>query len=111
MYLVTAVGMTIFNKIILNSFDYKNPNVLILWQNFITVVLMLAKRELGYSKFTFKFEVAKKWILANLLFVFMLSTSGFALQYLSVPMVAVFKNFSVTSIAIGDKYFFGAVLS
>jgi GDP-mannose transporter len=38
----------------------------------------------------------------------MLSTSGFALQYLSVPMVTVFKNFTVCFIAYGDQIFFKA---
>ena len=102
--------MTLLNKYILNEnySNFNHPNILVLWQNAITVVLMLIKRHHGQASFTFEWKIAAKWLVANLIFVAMLSTSVFAVKDMAVPMVTVFKNLAVCLTAIGDKYLFGA---
>jgi GDP-mannose transporter len=69
---------------------------------------MYLRRGLGQTYFEWNTKTAWAWVIPNILYVFMLSTSVFVLQYLNVHMVTVFKNITLILIALGDSYFFNA---
>jgi len=52
-----------------------------------------------------------KWLPTNFLFVAMLLSGSYALRFLSVPMVTVFKNFTTMFVTLGDFTYFGQPLS
>ena len=108
MYMVTAVAMTLINKYILSVYKFTFPNAMVLFQQVSVVLFMLLLRKLGVIKFNIILSNALKWVTPCCLFVLMLSTSGYALQYLPVPMITVFKNLGLCMTAIGDSFFFGA---
>jgi hypothetical protein len=78
-YLCCAVAMTLLNKYILSEKKFSNPNLLVFWQNLVTVILMFIRKWRGTANFSWDTRVALKWLPCNILFVLMLSTSGFAL--------------------------------
>jgi hypothetical protein len=78
-YLASAVAMTLLNKYILSEKKFSFPNVLVFWQNFVTVLIMFLRVKSGQINFKWDNKIALKWIPTNLLFVSMLSTSGYAL--------------------------------
>jgi len=55
--------------------------------------------------------VVKKWLPVNVLFVAMLLSGSYALKYLSVPMVTIFKNFTTIIISGGDFFIFHQSIS
>lgn len=68
---------------------------------------MIIFRKFGCLKFNVDLNLLIRWIPACVLFVLMLSTSGFALAWLPVPIITVFKNLGLCITAMGDSYFFG----
>jgi len=102
-YSVASMMMTFTNKAVYAIFNFQFPLVIQMYQHCFTVALFVLARFLGFIAFEdLKWGVVVKWYPVNLLFIFMLMSSSFALQVLSVPMVTIFKNITTTIVTIGD---------
>jgi len=111
-YCVSSILMTFINKAIFSIFEFNFPLSLLLYQYVFTVVIVSVGRMLRIVEFnTLDRSLMKAWYPANILFLLMLMTSSYALKYLSVPMVTIFKNLTTTLVAIGDFYFLGQTSS
>lgn len=116
MYTITSLLMTFSNKILLSAapvgYDFKYPSLLLLYQNAFTAAFVYSLKILGVISIEpMVWSRAKTWFPVNILFVCMLLSGSYALRYLSVPMVTIFKNFTTMIITLGDFFYFGQNLS
>jgi len=116
MYTLCSLLMTFSNKILLSAapigYDFRYPSVLLLYQSAFSTFFVYSLKLMGLiSVEPMKWSVAKKWLPVNVLFVCMLLSGTYALRFLSVPMVTIFKNFTTMIITLGDFFYFGQSLS
>ncbi len=117
MYSFCSVGMVLSNKAISTSIPDKYVDDLpqisvVLYQNVIAVLLVEISRIMGWIEYQpFSFQVAKSWLPLNVLFVGMLCSGFFAISYVNVPMVTIFKNLTNIITVFGDYYLFGEKIS
>ena len=106
--------MVLVNKLILTTYKYKYPMVLLFFQNFCSLLLLRLASALGFlPNFSpiMKKDKVMKWLPVSVLFVLMLLTGFYSLKYLAVPMVTIFKNTNNVLVTVGDWYFFGQHVS
>ena len=110
MYSVCSVSMVLTNKIISTSMtDHsKLPQYsIILFQCVVATVFVEMARICNIVEYApFNFKTAKAWLPLNFLFIGMLCTGFFALMYVSVPMVTIFKNLTNLGTVFGDWLIF-----
>jgi len=112
MYTLCSLLMTFSNKILLSpaptGYDFKYPSMLLFYQNAFTTFVVYSLKLLGVIEIEpMIWSRAKKWLPVNILFVCMLLSGTYALRFLSVPMVTIFKNFTTMIITLGDFFYFG----
>lgn len=106
-YSTFSIVMVLANKLVVSSFEFRATLVLLVFQNTCAVVMALAGRALTWLSFeNFTLRTAVQWLPVNILFCLMLYTGFKSLQYLSVPLVTIFKNVTNIIILVGDWYFF-----
>ncbi|KAK3038574.1 hypothetical protein RJ639_028025 [Escallonia herrerae] len=106
-YCISSCSMILVNKYVLSSYDFNAGISLMLYQNFVSVVLvsMLSfSRVISTEPLTWK--LIKVWFPVNVIFVGMLITSMFSLKYINVAMVTVLKNVTNVITAVGEMYLF-----
>jgi len=106
--------MTLSNKFILSSsgYDFHFPSFLLLYQSVFSSVFVYILKILGLITCEdISLPLVMKWLPTNFLFVAMLLSGSYALRFLSVPMVTVFKNFTTMFVTLGDFTYFGQPLS
>ncbi|CAA6655129.1 unnamed protein product [Spirodela intermedia] len=106
-YCISSCSMILLNKVILSSYGFNAGISLMMYQNIVCVLAVLAMRSFGLvytEKFTWKLVCI--WIPVNLIFVGMLATSMFSLNYMNVAMVTILKNTTNILTAIGEFYLF-----
>ncbi|CAF0916976.1 unnamed protein product [Adineta steineri] len=109
LYCISGSLLTILNKLAIIAFPF--INLLLVLQNGVTVILLLVN--FYFCPLTLErlpplnFTVLKIWIPVVLLFVMMLTSSLFALKYVSVPTVIVIRNLSTVSVAILEYFVIG----
>eukprot|EP01052_Picozoa_sp_SAG31_P042303 SAG31_NODE_6679_length_1927_cov_1.693107_3_plen_121_part_00 len=88
-YSSCSISMILANKMLLSTYNFQYPIMLLLIQNLIAVILVsVAKECVRAVKYdSFKARVALEWLPVNLAFIAMLMTGFLSLKYLSVPMV------------------------
>eukprot|EP00124_Ichthyophonus_hoferi_P003800 Ihof_evm3s356 gene=Ihof_evmTU3s356 len=100
------------NKYVLSLYSFKYPWALVTVQATITVVIL---KMMNTTKVVKVEELSQRkvldWLPCTVLFVLMLFTGTKSLQYLSIPIVTVFKNLTNIFVAYGDKYFYGKNVS
>jgi GDP-mannose transporter len=116
MYCLCSLLMTFSNKMILASspvgYDFRYPSVLLLYQSVFSTFFVYSLKILGLITIEPMVKsMALKWLPVNVLFVLMLLSATYALRFLSVPMVTIFKNFTTMFITLGDYFYFGQQLS
>ena len=112
-YCISGSLLTLVNKLAITVFPL--TNLLLVLQNGVTVALLL---------FNFHFcplspepmpsltaAIVRVWIPVVLLFVMMLTSSLFALIYVSVPTVIVIRNLSTLSVAVLEYFVLGKTIS
>ncbi|CAF4299524.1 unnamed protein product, partial [Adineta steineri] len=106
LYCISGSLLTILNKLAIVEFPF--INLLLVLQNGVTVILLLVN--FYFCPLTserlppLNFTVLKIWTPVVLLFVTMLTSSLFALKYVSVPTVIVIRNLSTISVAILEYF-------
>ena len=106
LYCISGSLLTLVNKLAIVAFPF--PNLLLVLQNGVTVLLLIinfyffahASQKIPSMNIT----MLKIWIPVVLLFVTMLTSSLFALVYVSVPTVIVIRNLSTLSVAVLEYF-------
>ncbi|KAK9670050.1 hypothetical protein RND81_13G173500 [Saponaria officinalis] len=106
-YCVSSCSMILINKCVLSSYDFNAGISLMLYQNFVSVIIVSGLSAWGViSTEPLTFRLMKVWFPVNVLFVGMLITSMFSLKYINVAMVTVLKNVTNVITAVGEMYLF-----
>ncbi|KAK2391173.1 GDP-mannose transporter gonst1 [Trifolium repens] len=106
-YCLSSCGMILVNKFVLSSYDFNAGISLMVYQNFISVIIVSVLSLLGLvSTEPLTWRLIKVWLPVNVIFVGMLITSMFSLKYINVAMVTVLKNVTNVITAVGEMYLF-----
>ncbi|KAF7840112.1 GDP-mannose transporter GONST1 isoform X1 [Senna tora] len=106
-YCLSSCSMILINKFVLSSYDFNAGIFLMLYQNFISVIIVSTLSLLGIiSTEPLTWRLIKVWLPVNVIFVGMLITSMFSLKYINVAMVTVLKNVTNVITALGEMYLF-----
>lgn len=113
LYSVCSVSMVLTNKVISTTVADKSklPQYsIILFQCLLATIFVEGARFFKIVEYaSFNLKTALAWLPLNILFICMLCSGFFALIYVSVPMVTIFKNLTNLVTVWGDYYFFGEV--
>ncbi|KAH9253977.1 hypothetical protein BASA81_008101 [Batrachochytrium salamandrivorans] len=107
-YSVMSIAMILANKLILTTYQFDFPNVLLLLQCVMSLGLVFLGSQLGVLHVVDKIEKDKllQWLPVNVFFLLMLLSGFYSLKYMSVPMFMVFKNTNNVLVTIGDWFLF-----
>ncbi|CAL1400012.1 unnamed protein product [Linum trigynum] len=106
-YCISSCSMILVNKFVLSSYNFSAGISLMLYQNFISVIIVSTLSFLGIiSTEPLTWRLIKVWLPVNVIFVGMLITSMFSLKYINVAMVTVLKNVTNVITAVGEMYLF-----
>ncbi|KAL6223185.1 hypothetical protein ACLB2K_006574 [Fragaria x ananassa] len=106
-YCISSCSMILVNKFVLSSYDFNAGISLMLYQNFISVIIVSTLSLLRViSTEPLTWRLVKVWLPVNVIFVGMLITSMFSLKYINVAMVTVLKNVTNVITAVGEMYLF-----
>ncbi|KAL6519021.1 GDP-mannose transporter gonst1 [Orobanche hederae] len=106
-YCFSSCSMILVNKYVLSSYDFNAGISLMLYQNFVSVVIVSTLNFLGIiTTEPLTWRLIKAWLPVNIIFVGMLVTSMFSLRYINVAMVTVLKNVTNVITAVGEMYLF-----
>ncbi|KAK9292999.1 hypothetical protein L1049_020983 [Liquidambar formosana] len=106
-YCISSCSMILVNKFVLSSYDFNAGISLMLYQNFVSVVIVSILSLSGIiSTEPLTWKLIKVWLPVNVIFVGMLITSMFSLKYINVAMVTVLKNVTNVITAVGEMYLF-----
>ncbi|KAL9377746.1 hypothetical protein Peur_029081 [Populus x canadensis] len=106
-YCISSCSMILVNKYVLSSYDFNAGISLMLYQNFISVIIVTTLSFLGViSTEPLTWRLIKVWLPVNFIFVGMLVTSMFSLKYINVAMVTILKNVTNVITAVGEMYLF-----
>ncbi|NP_001385977.1 GDP-mannose transporter GONST2 [Zea mays] len=106
-YCIASCSMILLNKVVLSSYNFDAGISLMLYQNLISVLILLILelfRVISTEELTWK--LIKVWIPVNLVFIGMLLTGMYSLKYINVAMVTILKNMTNIITAIGEIYIF-----
>ncbi|KAK6138282.1 hypothetical protein DH2020_027973 [Rehmannia glutinosa] len=105
-YCFSSCGMILVNKYVLSSYDFNAGIALMMYQNFVAVVVVSVLSFLGIiTTEPLTWRLIKVWLPVNVIFVGMLVTSMFSLKYINVAMVTVLKNVTNVITAVGEISF------
>ncbi|XP_051142990.1 GDP-mannose transporter GONST1-like [Andrographis paniculata] len=106
-YCLSSCSMILVNKYVLSSYEFNAGIFLMLYQNFISVVVVSILSFLGLiTTESLTWRLIRVWLPVNIIFVGMLITSMFSLKYVNVAMVTVLKNVTNVMTAVGEMYLF-----
>lgn len=106
-YCISSCSMILVNKYVLSSYNFNAGIFLMLYQNFVSVVLVSILRATGViSTEPLTWTLVRVWFPVNVIFVGMLITSIFSLKYINVAMVTILKNMTNVITAVGEMYLF-----
>ncbi|XP_037436945.1 GDP-mannose transporter GONST1-like [Triticum dicoccoides] len=106
-YCIASCSMILLNKVVLSSYNFSAGISLMLYQNLISVVILVALEFFAViSTEELTWKLIKVWIPVNLIFVGMLVTGMYSLKYINVAMVTILKNITNILTAVGELYVF-----
>lgn len=106
-YCFASCSMILVNKVVLSSYNFNAGISLMVYQNFIAVVIVSILVRFGVvTTEPLTWKLIKVWLPVNIIFVGMLITSMFSLKYINVAMVTVLKNVTNVITAVGEMYLF-----
>ncbi|KAJ3681960.1 hypothetical protein LUZ60_014533 [Juncus effusus] len=106
-YCISSCSMILLNKVVLSGYNFTAGISLLLYQNIICVIIIMALglcRLISTEKFTWK--LVRVWLPVNFIFLGMLVTSMYSLNYMNIAMVTILKNMTNILTAIGEIYLF-----
>ena len=111
-YSAMSISMVLANKLILSTYQFEYPNVLLLLQCMTSLMCVYSLKQLGLVEID-HVETTKlvQWFPVNMFFLVMLLSGFYSLKLLSVPMLLVFKNSNNVFVTCGDWLFFSQPVS
>ncbi|XP_027933421.1 GDP-mannose transporter GONST2-like [Vigna unguiculata] len=106
-YCISSCSMIMLNKIVLSGYNFNAGVSLMLYQNFIStlvVVLLALSGRVAVEKLSWR--LIRVWIPVNVVFIGMLVSGMYSLKYINVAMVTILKNVTNILTAIGELYLF-----
>ncbi|MED6149386.1 GDP-mannose transporter gonst1, variant 2 [Stylosanthes scabra] len=104
-YCLSSCGMILVNKFVLSSYNFNAGISLMLYQNFISVVIVTTLSLLGLvSTEPLTWKLIKIWGISAI--VEKTVESPLSLKYINVAMVTVLKNVTNVITAVGEMYLF-----
>ena len=87
-YSASSISMILANKLILTSYAFDFPNVLLLLQCAMSLSLVYCGNQMGLIQTIDRIEKDKllAWLPVNVFFLVMLLSGFYSLKYMSVPM-------------------------
>lgn len=111
-YCGTSASLILLNKYALASFHFTAPNTLLLFHCSLAVALVKGCEVVGFIQVEpLRWEIVKRWLPVNVLFVGMIVTGFYALALIGVGMFTMLKNLANLFTILGDYYFFGKTYS
>ncbi|KAI8908016.1 hypothetical protein EDD86DRAFT_191867 [Gorgonomyces haynaldii] len=105
-YCTCSIVMTVTNKLVLSSYDFKMNFLLLCFQSLVCVLMLEVFVGLGIAKHRkYSQQDAAQWFVVSLSLVFMIYSGSKAIQYLSIPLFTVFKNLTIILIAYAERFF------
>ncbi|XP_078152550.1 golgi nucleotide sugar transporter 1 isoform X1 [Carex rostrata] len=107
-YCLCSCSMILVNKFVLSGYDFSAGISLMLYQNFVSVIVVSILSLSGMiSTEPLTWRLVRVWLPVNFIFVGMLITSMFSLKHINVAMVTILKNVTNVITALGETYLFG----
>ncbi|KAH6561253.1 hypothetical protein BASA50_000264 [Batrachochytrium salamandrivorans] len=104
-YCGASILMTVTNKLVLSSYDFKLNFLLLTIQSVVTILLLEICAGFGLLKHRpFRISEAKNWFAVSLSLVLMIYTGSKALQFLSIPVFTIFKNLTIILTAYAERF-------
>ncbi|KAJ3302321.1 GDP-mannose transporter into the lumen of the Golgi [Kappamyces sp. JEL0829] len=106
-YCLSSILMTLTNKLVLSSFDFKMNFLFLAFQRQSVgcVALLELFTVLGLTRHrSINAADAATWVRVTVSLVLMIYTGSKAIQYLSIPVFTIFKNLTIVLIAYLEKY-------
>lgn len=106
-YSLISTSMVLSNKLVLSTYDFHFPMVLLFHQTLMTVNCLHIAKQLEWITYEpLNRKQVLQWLPLDVFFVTMLFTGFLSMTYLSIPMVTIFKNTNNLFIAMGDGLLF-----
>ncbi|KAH9262734.1 hypothetical protein BASA82_000240 [Batrachochytrium salamandrivorans] len=106
-YSLISTSMVLSNKLVLSTYDFQFPMVLLFHQTLMTVNCLHIAKQLEWITYEpLNRKQVLQWLPLDVFFVTMLFTGFLSMTYLSIPMVTIFKNTNNLFIALGDGLLF-----
>ena len=103
-YCTSSILMTLTNKLVLSSFNFKMNFLFLTIQSLGCVMLLEIFTVFGFTQHkAMNRQDAKVWFKVTLALVAMIYTGSKALQFLSVPVFTIFKNLTIILIAYLER--------
>lgn len=106
-YCMSSILMTVTNKVVLSSYDFKLNFLLLGIQSILCVLTLQLFVKFNMANHRkFNLADARAWFIVSFALVAMIYTGSKALQYLPIPLFTIFKNITIIIIAYSEEAFF-----
>ncbi|KAJ3068355.1 GDP-mannose transporter into the lumen of the Golgi [Podochytrium sp. JEL0797] len=106
-YCLSSILMTVTNKLVLSTYQFRMTFLVLAMQSICTVLMLALFSSLNLiTHRKYNSYDAKRWFPISFALVMMIYTGAKALQYMSIPLFTIFKNLTIILIAYGERLFF-----
>lgn len=106
-YCISSCSMIVLNKVVLSSYSFNAGISLMLYQNLLSTVLVVLLHFFGFvSLERLNWKLVRVWIPVNVIFVGMLVSGMYSLNYINIAMVTILKNMTNIITAVGEYFVF-----
>ncbi|KAJ2996158.1 GDP-mannose transporter into the lumen of the Golgi [Globomyces sp. JEL0801] len=107
-YCASSILMTVTNKLVLSSFDFKMNFLFLSFQSIGCILFLQLFTAFKLTKHrNLNSKDVKLWLKVTFSLVAMIYSGSKALQYLSVPIFTIFKNLTIILVAYIERYVLG----
>lgn len=107
-YGVCSMTIVLFNKAVMSVYGFSYPQVLTLLQSIVTLVCMLALRQVGILKFpNLTWDIAKRVAPLSMVFLFYVVVSLASLGRVNIPMFTALRRTTIVMVMIEEYLLYG----
>ncbi|XP_058198875.1 GDP-mannose transporter GONST2-like [Rhododendron vialii] len=106
-YCISSCSMIVLNKVVLSSYSFNAGISLMFYQNLLSTVIVVLLHFFGLvSLERLNWKLVRVWIPVNVIFVGMLVSGMYSLNYINIAMVTILKNMTNIITAVGEYFIF-----
>ncbi|KAF7120937.1 hypothetical protein RHSIM_Rhsim13G0071400 [Rhododendron simsii] len=106
-YCISSCSMIVLNKVVLSSYSFNAGISLMFYQNLLSTVIVVLLHFFGLvSLERLNWKLVRVWIPVNIIFVGMLVSGMYSLNYINIAMVTILKNMTNIITAVGEYFIF-----